>query len=154
MKPFAILAAAAVALLAPHAATANEGTDVGVLTCKLTGVTNVVVYTDEKFDCVFKPKSGASHQYTGEIKSIGLDLSITKEMTLVWGVLTTKTEGDVADQLRGDYVGAGASVQVYGGVGLNALVGGSSRAITLQPLSVEGSIGGGAAIGIEKFALR
>ena len=95
-------AAAAAAVLASPAAHAAEGNDVGMLTCKLTGVTNVIVYTDEKFDCVFKPKSGADFSYTGQIKSIGVDLSITKDITLVWAVITTTTEGEVADQLRGD----------------------------------------------------
>lgn len=154
MKPFLILLAAAAASLSAQAAHADAGTDMGMLTCKLTGVTNVIVYTDEKFDCVFKPKSGDPYNYTGQIKSVGVDLSITKEMTLVWAVLTTKTEGEVANQLRGDYVGAGAGVAVGGGVGLNALVGGSSRAITLQPVSVSGSVGAGASIGIESFELR
>lgn len=154
MKPFRILACAAAAFLIAPLAYADKGNDVGVLTCKLTDVTNVIVYTDEKFDCVFKPKSGADYSYAGQIKSIGIDLSITKDMTLVWAVITSTTEGDVADQMRGDYVGAGADVEVGGGVGLNALVGGSSRAITLQPVSVSGSIGAGASLGIESFTLR
>lgn len=83
-----------------------------------------------------------------------MDLSVTQEMTLVWAVITTRTDGNVGDQLRGDYVGAGAAVAVGGGVGLNALVGGSERAITLQPVSVSGSVGVGASVGIERFELR
>ncbi len=154
MKTLTILACAAAALLAAPAANAAEGTDMGVLTCTLTDVTNVVVYTDEKFSCVFKPKNGEPYNYAGQIKSIGIDLSVTKDMTLVWAVLTTRTDGDVGNQLRGDYVGAGADVEVGAGVGLNALVGGSERAITLQPVSVSGSIGAGASIGIETFELR
>lgn len=154
MKPFLPLVAAMAMSLSASAALADNATDVGVLTCTLTGVTNIVVYTDEKFDCVFAPLSGADYNYTGEIKSIGVNLSVTKDMTLVWAVLTTKTDGDVADQLKGDYVGAGAAVEVGGGVGLNALVGGSSRAITLQPVSVSGSVGAGASVGIESFSLR
>lgn len=147
-------AAAAAAALAAPVAHAAEGNDVGMLTCKLTGVTNLIVYTDEKFDCVFAPKSGADFSYTGQIKSVGVDLSVTKDMTLVWAVITTTTEGNVADQLRGDYVGAGADVAVVAGVGLNALVGGSSRAITLQPISVSGTEGTGVSVGIESFTLR
>ena len=153
MKKIATLLAAAAVLAAPSA-FADNATDMGVLTCKLTGVTNLVLYTDEKFDCVFDPRSGNSFDYTGEIKSLGVNLSITNEMTLVWAVLTTRTDGNVADQLRGDYVGAGAAVQVGGGVGMNALVGGSRRAITLQPISVSGSVGAGASVGIEQFSLR
>jgi hypothetical protein len=112
------------------------------------------VYTNEKFDCVFEPRSGAPFNYEGQITSVGVDLSITEEMTLVWAVLTTRTDGNVADQLRGEYVGAGAAVAVGGGIGLSALVGGSERAITLQPISVSGSVGAGASVGIEAFVLR
>jgi len=102
MKSLLMLAcAAAVAIAAPSARAAN-GVDMGVLTCTLVGVTNVVVYTDEKFDCVFKPKTGAAYSYSGQIKSVGINLSITKDMTLVWAVLTTRTDSDVANQLRGD----------------------------------------------------
>ncbi|WMS40777.1 DUF992 domain-containing protein [Acuticoccus sp. MNP-M23] len=154
MKSSKILLAAAVAALGVQSAEAADGVDMGVLTCKLTGTTNLVVYTDEEFDCVFDPKTGNPYTYTGQIKSVGVDLSITKELTMVWAVLTTKTDGDVANQLRGTYLGAGASVEVVGGVGLNALVGGNSKAITLQPVSVSGSVGAGASIGLERFELR
>ena len=101
-----------------------------------------------------EPRSGEPYRYEGQITSIGIDLSVTQEMTLVWAVLTTTTDGNVGDQLRGEYVGAGAAVAVGGGVGLNALVGGSERAITLQPVSVSGSVGAGASIGIDAFQLR
>lgn len=153
VKTTALIAAASL-LAAASAAHALDGQNVGTLTCQLTGKTNVVVYTDETFDCVFDPVTGADQTYTGRIRSLGVDLSFTRELTLVWGVITTRTPADVPDLLRGTYVGAGADVEVGGGVGLNALVGGSERQIGLQPVSVEGSVGVGASVGIERFTLR
>jgi hypothetical protein len=152
MKTPFLLAAAAALLALP--AAADNGQDMGILSCRLTGDQNLVIYSEQEFACVFEPKSGAGQNYTGRIRSLGVDLEFSKDVSLTWAVLTTRTDGSVADQLRGDYVGAGASVAVVGGVGLNALVGGNDSAITLQPVSVEGSIGGGASIGIERFELR
>ena len=66
------------------AGLADFGADIGVLTCKLKDVHNDIVYSAEEFACEFKPKSGDAQSYTGQIKSLGLDLSVTKDMTLVW----------------------------------------------------------------------
>lgn len=153
MKSLVVIAATAAAIVAGPA-LALEGRNVGTLTCALTGKENLIVYTDETFDCVFDPVTGEDQRYEGEIRSLGVDLSFTRELTLVWGVITTRTPGDVPDLLRGEYVGAGAAVEVGGGVGLNALVGGSDQQIGLQPISIEGSVGVGASVGIERFTLR
>ena len=56
--------------------------------------------------------------------------------------------------LSGSYAGATASGTVGVGVGANVLVGGSNRQISLQPLSVEGSVGLNVAAGIGELDLR
>jgi len=56
--------------------------------------------------------------------------------------------------LAGEYAGATAQGTVGVGVGANVLVGGSSNQITLQPLSVEGSVGLNAAAGVAAVTLR
>jgi len=56
--------------------------------------------------------------------------------------------------LSGGYAGATASGTVGVGVGANVLVGGNSRQITLQPLSVEGSVGLNVAAGIGSVELH
>ena len=132
---------------------AEVGAELGVLTCKLTDVKNDIVYTDETFACEFKPKSGAAESYTGQIKSLGLDLSVTTEMTLVWGVLAPKAHAGAAQSLRGTYVGGSAAVALGAGAGANVLVGGGENSITLQPISVTGILGSGASLGIEEFEL-
>ncbi len=132
---------------------ADVGAELGVLTCKLKNVQNDIVYTDETFACEFKPKSGKAESYTGQIKSVGLDLSVTKEMTLVWGVLAPTAHAGAPQSLRGTYVGGDAAVALGAGAGANVLVGGGENSITLQPISVTEIVGSGASIGIEKFEL-
>jgi hypothetical protein len=135
-------------------ALAQNGVDIGVLTCKLQDVHNDIVYTSEKFGCAFKPHSGAEHNYTGEIKALGIDLSVTKDMTLVWGVFAPTTDADSLEALKGRYVGASADVSAGAGAGANVLVGGGKESSTLQPISASGIVGAGASVDIEEFELR
>jgi hypothetical protein len=153
MKP-AIAALAAAVVSAATPALPQTGVDIGVLTCKLQDVHNDIVYTSEEFGCAFKPHSGADHDYTGEIKALGVDLSVTKDMTLVWGVFAPTTDADSLEALKGRYVGASADVSAGAGAGATVLVGGGKESITLQPLSASGIVGAGASVDIEEFELR
>jgi hypothetical protein len=56
--------------------------------------------------------------------------------------------------LRGNYVGASGTASLGLGLGANALVGGSHRTISLQPLSVEGQVGINLALGVAGLRLR
>ena len=145
--------AVATAFAAPPA-LAEVGADLGVLTCKLQDVHNDIVYTSEKFGCDFKPHSGAAQSYTGEIKAVGVDLSVTKDMTLVWGVFAPTADAGSPEALKGRYLGASADVAVGAGAGANVLVGGGHKSITLQPISASGIVGTGASVDIEEFELH
>ncbi|MEM9223759.1 MAG: DUF992 domain-containing protein [Pseudomonadota bacterium] len=125
---------------------------IGTLTCELTGETNAIVYSTQDFDCNFAPTSGPREEYTGKIRQIGVDLEFVNTLTLVWAVLAPAASNDPG-ALAGEYVGAAASAAVGVGVGGRVLVGGFERSFTLQPLSVSGSTGGGADVGIERFTL-
>ena len=149
---FAALVAATVSTAS--IATAEAGVDIGVLTCKLQDVHNDIVYTSEKFGCDFKPHSGDAQSYTGEIKALGLDLSVTKDMTLVWGVFAPTADAGSPEALKGRYLGAAADVAVGAGAGANVLIGGGHKSITLQPISASGIVGAGASADIEEFELR
>jgi hypothetical protein len=150
----ALTALALAVALGASSSRAEVGAELGVLTCKLKDVQNDIVYTDEKFACEFKPKSGKAESYAGQIKSVGLDLSVTKEMTLVWGVLAPTAHAGAPHSLRGTYVGGSAAVAIGAGAGGNVLVGGGDNSITLQPISVSGIVGSGASIGIDEFELE
>ena len=153
MKPL-LTALGAIAALTATPALAEVGVDVGVLTCKLQDVHNDIVYTSEKFGCDFKPHSGEAQSYTGEIKALGVDLSVTKDMTLVWGVFAPTAAAGSAEALKGRYVGASADVAVGAGAGANVLVGGGDKSVTLQPISASGIVGSGASVDIEEFELH
>jgi hypothetical protein len=56
--------------------------------------------------------------------------------------------------LTGTYVGASAEATLAAGLGANVLVGGSNRAVALQPLSVQGQIGLNVAAGIGTLELH
>lgn len=152
MKNLPISLCAAAALAAPMAHAAGD--EMGVLTCKLNGVENVVVYTKEEFDCEFKPRSGAAQSYTGQIQAIGVNLSVTKDMTMVWAVLAPSDVAGTEDYLKGRYVGGTASVALAAGGAANVLVGGTGETISLQPISVSGIKGTGVNVAIESFELR
>lgn len=141
-------------LLAAGAAHAEGGVKVGELTCKMDGMKNDIVYTKEEFACVFTPTSGETQTYTAVLKEVGVNLSFTKENTLVWGVLAPSDNLSSPEVLKGTYVGAGGTVEVGGGVGANILVGGGENSITLQPISVQGLVGAGASLDVSALEIR
>jgi hypothetical protein len=56
--------------------------------------------------------------------------------------------------LAGTYVGGSGDISLGIGVGANALIGGSNKAVALQPLSIEGQVGLNLALGIANLQLR
>ncbi|MCA8881804.1 MAG: DUF992 domain-containing protein [Rhodobacteraceae bacterium] len=151
---YTALGLAATIALTMTASLAHARADIGVITCKLTSVDNDIVYTNEEFACEFKPTTGDTQTYTGEIKALGVNLSVTKDVTLVWGVLAPSSDETEAGSLAGRYVGGTASVALGAGAAANVLIGGSKHTVALQPISASGLIGTGAALDIEEFELR
>jgi len=141
-------------LATSSAFAADSGTQVGVLTCKMNGIKNLVVYTKEEFDCEYKPKKGEPHSYKGVIKEIGVNLSVTEDNTMVWGVIAPVEDLTSPDALKGTYVGGSGQVEIGAGAAANILVGGSGKTISLQPISVNGMKGFGAALDIAAFELK
>lgn len=154
-KKFA--AAAMIAGLAAAPAFAQEKVspvEVGVLTCEIIDVTNVVVYTEQEFACTFDPAANDNFEaYRGQISKIGIDLSVKNDFTIIWAVFAPSQNAYEPKALKGTYVGAGADVAVGVGAGANILVGGGKNSFTLQPISVAGVEGAGVSVGIETFEL-
>ena len=146
--------AAFLAVLGTTQANAQSGAEIGILTCKVTDVSNVVVYTKQSFACEFKPGVGNAEIYDGQIKKIGVDLSVKDDFTIVWAVLAPTDVAYAPKSLAGTYVGGSADVALGGGMGAKILVGGGGNSFTLQPLSVAGVVGGGASVGVERFELK
>ncbi|MGF1475418.1 MAG: DUF992 domain-containing protein [Geminicoccaceae bacterium] len=150
-----IVAALAFALVgAASAKAADEGVHVGVLTCKMTDSTNLVLYSNQKFDCAYKSDKGHSEEYVGRIDKIGADLSIKQDFTLIWAVMAPTADRDKEGALRGHYVGVAADAALGVGGGAKVLVGGGENHIALQPVGVTGVKGVGVSVGIQRFSLN
>ena len=65
----------------------------------------------------------------------------------MWGVIAPSM-GVPHGALSGTYGGVGAQATAGAGVGANVLVGGSGRAFSLQPISVQGQTGLNRAAGV------
>ncbi len=148
------LSASLLAVAAASPASAQAKLVAGTLTCKGEGGVAWIVGSKETLDCNFNPAGSGPHaRYTGTITKVGLDVGIKGQRTLIWTVLSTTTEF-AQDALNGTYDGISADAAVGIGVGANALVGGSSKGIVLQPLSVQGETGLNLAIGVSSLTLR
>jgi hypothetical protein len=128
------------------------GVNVGSLQCHVSGGMGFVFGSSKDLDCLLIKPDGRADHYVGSINKYGVDIGFTKEASMVWLVFAPGAIGKGA--LAGDYGGATASGTVGVGVGANVLVGGSSKQITLQPVSVEGSTGLNVAAGVASVTLR
>jgi hypothetical protein len=145
-------AAAALALAAASPASA-ESAKVGELRCEVSAGLGLIITSSKELACTFNSEHGRPEHYYGRIQKFGLDIGATNAGTLVWDVFSA-IEGRHRGALAGNYGGADASATVGGGVGVNALVGGSNRAFTLQPLSLQGQTGLALSAGVESLTLR
>jgi hypothetical protein len=151
----AAFAAISWALPAAAQVPASAAIKVGMLNCNMSPSVGFVVGGRTSLACRFEPSVShmAPESYLGEITTIGLDIGATSGGKLAWAVFMPE-RGTQPGALAGDYVGASGQVAVGVGVGANVLVGGSDRAVTLQPFSVEGDKGLNLAVGVSGMALR
>ncbi|MGL5114358.1 MAG: DUF992 domain-containing protein [Beijerinckiaceae bacterium] len=138
--------------LLPTAGQAQDTVKVGTLRCNVSAGLGLVVTSSRDMNCVFRPSNGPREAYRGTIRRFGLDIGATSKGVLVWGVVAA-TRRPVKGALAGDYVGAAAEATAGVGLGVNALVGGSDRAYSLQPISVEGQLGLNLAAGVAQMTL-
>lgn len=142
----------AAAFLHGGAFARQGGVEVGVLNCQISGGAGFVVGSMKEVRCVFD-RVGRDERYVGEISRLGIDIGATAFGDLAWGVVApTSRLGRGA--LAGEYGGVSGEATVGVGVGANALIGGSSRTIVLQPLSVQTQEGLSIAAGVAALKLR
>jgi hypothetical protein len=156
MRRFLILAAGALATLASSIganAQQMQRVQVGVLECRGGASIGFIVGSVTNLGCVLRAEGMPEDRYIATIRKVGLDLGITQESALAWGVFAPVARLGPGG-LSGDYVGAQGSATLGVGVGGNVLVGGSANSIALQPLSVQGQVGVSVAAGLESLELR
>ena len=157
MHHFRILVSAAAALIASITTAAAQQpiqrVQVGVLECRGAASVGFIVGSVTNLGCVFRSDNMPEDRYVATIRKVGLDLGITQESALAWGVFAPMARLGPGG-LSGNYAGAQGSASVGVGVGGNALFGGSANSIALQPLSVQGQVGLSVAAGLESLELR
>ena len=156
MRRSFIRAAVAAVLLASAGAQAQnqmQRVQVGVLECRGGASIGFIVGSVTNLGCVLRVEGFPEDRYIATIRKVGLDLGITEETSLAWGVYAPVARLGPGD-LSGNYVGAQGSATIGVGVGGNVLVGGSNNSIALQPLSLQGQVGLDIAAGLESLELR
>ncbi|HSZ96420.1 MAG TPA: DUF992 domain-containing protein [Bradyrhizobium sp.] len=147
---------AATMLVAPFAgasAQQPERVQVGVLECRGGASIGFIVGSVTNLGCVLRINGLPEDRYVATIRKVGVDLGITEETALAWGVYAPVAQLGPGD-LSGNYVGAQGSATIGVGAGGNVLVGGSNNSIALQPLSLQGQVGLSVAAGLESLELR
>ena len=158
MRRSFILAGLAVTVLVTSLAGAQaqqpmNRVQVGVLECRGGASIGFIVGSVTNLGCVLRINGLPEDRYIATIRKVGVDLGITQESALAWGVWAPVARLGPGD-LTGNYAGAQGSASVGVGLGGNVLVGGSDNSIALQPLSVQGQVGLSVAAGLESLELR
>jgi Protein of unknown function (DUF992) len=153
-----ILAGVAVVMLTASFATGRaqqpmQRVQVGILECRGGASVGFIVGSVTNLGCLLRAEGLPEDRYVATIRKVGLDIGITQETALAWGVFApTVRLGPGA--LSGNYAGVQGSAALGVGVGGNVLVGGSNNTIALQPLSLQGQVGVSIAAGLESLELR
>jgi hypothetical protein len=137
-----------------HADTAQaQRIRTGVLNCDVSGGLGLIIGSQRSVNCLFTSDTpGPQEGYYGTITKFGLDIGATAGGSMVWAVYADTSRG--YGFLAGDYAGASGEATVAVGLGANVLVGGSSRTVALQPLSIQGQVGLNLALGVANLSIR
>jgi hypothetical protein len=131
----------------------EERTQVGDLTCNISGGVGLVVGSQRTLDCTFMPSvPGPVEHYTGTLTKLGVDVGVTANGALIWVVYAPTVRPTGA--LSGTYGGAAVEASVGTGVGANVLVGGSNNTIELQPVALQEQTGLNLAAGVAGIDLH
>lgn len=135
------------------AAMAQARIEVGVLECR-GATTSFVVGSVTEMGCLFRPAGGGPPEpYNATLRRAGVDLGFNQQVVVAWAVWAPSS-GPPRRDLTGTYGGAAASATVGVGLGANALIGGSTNTIALQPLSGQAQTGLSVAAGVAGLELR
>jgi Protein of unknown function (DUF992) len=150
----AVTLATAVALGAPAQAADKSGVKTGLLSCQVSSGWGFIFGSSRDLNCTYTAEpTKRVERYTGKISKFGIDIGYLKSGVIIWAVFAPTTDL-VPGALAGDYGGVTAEVSAGVGAGANVLIGGSNKAISLQPLSIEGTQGANVAAGIAAISLK
>jgi hypothetical protein len=157
MRRLIVLAGTVATLLVSCLAGVNaqpvDRVQVGILECRGGASVGFIVGSVTNLGCVLRIDGMPEDRYVATIRKVGVDIGITQETSLAWGVYAPVKRLGPGD-LSGNYAGAQGSATIGVGAGGNVLVGGSHNSIALQPLSLQGQVGLSVAAGLESLELR
>jgi hypothetical protein len=145
------LALGALALFAPAHAL-DTMAKIGTMTCHVSSGWGFVFGSTRELRCVFTG-GGRTENYNGKISKFGVDIGYQQSGVILWAVFAPSTDLK-AGALTGDYGGITAGAAAGVGGNANVLVGGSTKSISLQPISIEGDKGINLAVGISAISLQ
>jgi hypothetical protein len=135
-------------------ARADDGkVQLGSLSCHEASGWGFVFGSSRALHCTFSGVDGKVAHYDGSINKFGVDIGYQQAGVLVWEVLAPSDHAD-SGAIAGHYGGVSAKATVGVGAGVNVLIGGSEKSISLQPVSVEGATGLNVAAGIGEMTLK
>lgn len=151
-----VLAIAVAAVAGVGQAVAVDRVEIGVLDCTVAGGTGFVFGSTKNLSCTFNPaaEGRANETYSGSINKFGVDIGRTQQTHIKWGVLAPTGDDHPPGALEGAYAGVSGEATVGVGLGANALIGGSSDTIVLQPLSVQAQEGLNVAVAVAQLELN
>lgn len=128
------------------------GVKIGTLSCHEKSGWGFIFGSSHAVRCTF---SNGDHveRYEGNISKFGVDVGYQQSGVLLWEVIAPNDHPEHG-ALDGHYGGLTAGAAIGVGLDANALVGGSTRSIALQPLSIEGTTGLNVAAGIGELTLH
>jgi uncharacterized protein DUF992 len=134
-------------------AQAPQGQKIGSLSCRIAPSIGLLIGSQQRMACRFVPDGPyPPESYAGVLNRLGLDIGISAGGVLVWGVFASTTNPGPG-ALAGVYAGASGAIGVGLGAGANVLFGGSGNTISLQPISLQGSVSLNLALGVAGLTL-
>jgi hypothetical protein len=134
-------------------ASAEMTTQTGMLTCQVAKGFGWIIGSSRTVQCDYRPTVGLTEHYSGTISKVGLDIGYLAPIFLAWAVVapsTVPSGGALAGRYFGGTVEAAAGI----GAGVNVLIGGFDKSVTLQPVSIEGETGLYIGVGIAALNLQ
>src|ERR1700691_4090421 len=125
MRRSSLLAGVAITLLVAsltgaHAQAPLNRVQIGVLECRGGASIGFIVGSVTNLGGVLRVDGMPEDRYVANIRKVGVDIGITQESALAWGVYAPVARLGIGD-LSGNYAGAQGSASVGVGVGGNAL---------------------------------
>lgn len=128
----------------------SGGVQAGLLSCDVSNGWGLVVTSSRDLRCTYSNR-GMADEYVGHVTRLGVDIGYHGAGKLVWAVIATNPDVPKG-ALAGTYSGVSGGAAIGVGAGANVLVG-AGKAISLQPVSVEGMTGVNVAAGVGQIRL-